>query len=327
MTIEEDVDIRRKEAAAWFARLNQRKVTTADVKNFSEWRRDPENARAFTRIEEMWDAVGTLAKNPEMAALKREAAAPPVAPKRRRPGAGRLVPIGVAGALTAAFAVSGFVWLNLRSVDYATGVGEQRTVQLEDGSTIILDTASSVSVRYTGSRRLITLTSGQAMFEVESDRRRPFVVQAGDTAVTALGTRFDVRRSGAGARVTLAEGRVEVLRQAQTNGRWSLRPGQQVTTSIQRPTVASANVVAATSWTVGRLTFENTPIAEAVAEMNRYSRIPIELRSDKISPILVSGVFNSTDTEGFVAALCDLYALEADRTVAGRIVLSPTAKN
>ena len=171
MTIEGDVDIRRKEAADWFALLNQRKVTTADVKNFSEWRRDPDNARAFSRVEAMWDAAGSLAKNPEMAAMTREAitSAPTSAPPRRRSTIGRLMPIGVVSALTLVFATSGFMWLSQRPADYATGVGEQRTIQLDDGSRIILDTASEVAVRYTGSQRLVTLTLGQAMFDVEGD--------------------------------------------------------------------------------------------------------------------------------------------------------------
>ena len=86
---------------------------------------------------------------------------------------------------------------------YAIAVGEQRTIQLEDGSRIILDTGSEVAVRFTGGRRSVTLNNGQAMFDVEGDPARPFIVDAGDTRVTAIGTRFDVRRSGTGARVIL----------------------------------------------------------------------------------------------------------------------------
>lgn len=100
MTIEGDADIRRREAADWFARLNQRTVTTGDVKGFSEWRRDPANAQAFGRVEALWDAAGTLAKDPEMASLTREAAglrppqtafddrSPPADRRPRRLGAG-----------------------------------------------------------------------------------------------------------------------------------------------------------------------------------------------------------------------------------------------
>lgn len=84
----------------------------------------------------------------------------------------------------------------------------------------------------------------------------------------------------------------------------------------------AANVPATTSWTVGRLTFEDTPISVAVAEVNRYSREPIELRDPRISEIRVSGVFNAGDIDGFVAALTDLYPLKATRGADGRIVLA-----
>lgn len=318
MTIEADADIRRKEAVEWFARLNQRKVTTADVRGFSDWRRDPENARAFQKVETMWEAAGALAGNPDMDALTAEAVRS--GKGRRRATSGLLVPLGVAGAV--AVCVVSVAWFQQRPASYATAIGEQRTVQLDDGSRIVLDTNSAVAVRYTRESRMVTLTSGQAMFEVEGDPGRPFIVAAGDTRVTALGTRFDVRRSGSGARVILVDGRVAVRQEVARSSGWSLEPGQQVTTSAERPRVIAANVPAATSWTVGRLTFENTPISVAVAEVNRYSREPIELRDPRISEIRVSGVFNAGDIDGFVAALTDLYPLEATRSPDGRIVLA-----
>ncbi len=324
MTNEGDADIRRREAADWFARLNQRRVTTADVKGFSEWRRDPANAQAFGRVEALWEAAGTLAKDSEMASLTREASGLRPPPKPRST-TGRLLPIGALGAMALVFGAAGFLWLSQQPARYATAVGEQRTIQLEDGSRITLDTASEVAVRFNDSRRSVTLATGQAMFDVEGDPGRPFVVAAGNTRVTAVGTRFDVRRSGSGARIVLVEGRVDVRRETASDGQWTLAPGQQVTTSTDRPTVAAANLPAATSWTTGRLTFESTPIGEAVAEMNRYSRAPIELRDERISSIQISGVFNTGDVDGFVAALSDLYALQATQADDGRIILTGPA--
>lgn len=321
MTIEAEADIRRKEAVEWFARLNQRKVTTADVRGFSAWRRDPANAHAFQKIEAMWDAAGALAGDPELAALTAEARRGSEAREKRRPS-GRLVSLGVAGAAAVAVCAFSLVWLQQRPETYATAVGEQRTVQLEDGSRITLDTNTRVAVRYTRGRRAVTLTSGQAMFDVEGDAARPFVVAAGDTRVTALGTRFDVRRSGAGARVILVDGQVAVRHDMDRPAQWSLTPGQQVVTSARQPRVMTTDVAAATSWTVGRLTFENTPISVAVAEVNRYSLEPIEVQDARVSEIRVSGVFNAGDIDGFVAALTDLYPLQASRSDDGRIVLS-----
>ncbi len=328
MTIEAEADIRRKEAAEWFSRLNQRKVTTADIKNFSDWRRDPENARAFSRLEAMWDAAGTLASTPGMAALTEDAAsrARQAPPRRRTSPSGRLIPLGAAGAIAVALAVGSWSWWSTQRPDtYDTAIGEQRTVRLEDGSRIILDTDSQVAVRFSGSERLVTLTSGRAMFEVQGDASRPFLVKAGDTEVTAIGTRFDVRRAGAGAQIVLVEGQVAVRQKASSRSAWTLAPGQQVTTSVERPAVVAVNVPAATSWTTGRLTFENTPIAVAVAEVNRYSPSPVELRDDRISTIRVSGVFDAGDVDAFVAALRDLYALEATRAPDGHLVLTGPA--
>lgn len=323
MTIEAEADIRRKEAADWFSKLNQRKVTTTDIKAFSDWRKDPENARAFSRLETMWDAAGALAHSPAMVGLAEDARdRADRARARRRIVSGRLVPLGVATALALAVGVGGLSWWSLRPDAYATAVGEQRTLRLEDGSRIVLDTNSRVTVRFTQSRRLVSLASGRAMFEVQGDPGRPFLVEAGDTEVVAVGTRFDVRRAGDGARVVLVEGRVDVRKPASARDAWTLAPGQTVTTSTPKPRVAAVNVPAETSWTVGRLTFESTPIAAAVAEVNRYTETPIELRDPRVSSVRVSGAFNAGDVDGFVAALHDLYDLQATRAADGRVILS-----
>lgn len=324
MTIEADADIRRKEAADWFARLNQRKVSTNDVKAFSAWRADPANAVAFERLEAMWDAAKTLGQTQEIAAFAAEArerrnnGSPP--PRQRLVGV--LKPATAIGAVILALGAGVVVWRVQQPTVYSTTVGEQRAVQLADGSRVIIDTDSRVSVRFTKGRRTVTLESGQAMFAVQGDANRPFMVRAGQTEVVALGTRFDVRRLGDGARVVLVEGRVAVRDAAAPDRRWSLAPGQQVVTAARSPRVAAVDVPAATSWTRGRLTFEGTPIAVAVAEVNRYTRQPIELRDEKISSIRVSGAFDAGDIEGFVAALQDLYPLEAQRAPDGHLILS-----
>ncbi|WP_420469935.1 FecR family protein [Brevundimonas sp. FT23042] len=325
MTTEADSEIRRREAADWFARLNQRKISTDDVKGFSVWRADPENARAFERLEAIWDAAETLGQDAEMAALTKDAvnrgrggAAPP----RPRRLVGLLKPVGVVGAFVLALGAGAIAWQAQQPRTYATAVGERRTIELADGSQVILDTDTRMSVRYHRDRRLVTLTAGQAMFDVQGDPSRPFRVQAGGTEVAALGTRFDVRRLGDGARVVLIEGRVAVTDETAPTRKWSLTPGQQIETTAQKPTVIPVNVAAATSWTSGRLTFDGTPIAVAVAEVNRYTRQPIQLRDASISTIRVSGVFNAGDIDGFVAALRDLYSLEVRRSDDGRVVLT-----
>jgi len=326
MTVDDDLDIRRQEAASWFTRLSQRRVSTADVKAFSIWRRDPDNARAYERVESVWAATNALADDPDISAVTAEAlgrAPPPV--RARAMVSGIWKPLGGVAVAVLAAAIVGLWTLN-RPLAYATAVGEQRTIRLEDGSRVTLDTESRIQVRLSDARRSVTLVSGQAFFDVAGNPGRPFVVTAGETRVTATGTRFDVRRMGDGARVTLVEGRVSVRETTRDAAGWSLNPGEQVVTAAPRPMVATVDIARETSWTTGRLIFKETPIRTAVAEINRYSDDKIDLQASHIADIPVSGVFDTGDAEGFIAALQDLYSVKAERRPDGTVTLSgPTA--
>lgn len=322
MTVDDDLDIRRQEAASWFTRLSQRRVSTADVKAFSAWRRDPCNARAYDRVESVWAATNALKGDPDISALTADALGRAPPPVRARAMVSRIwKPLG--GMTVAIIAVAAVgLWTLNRPATYATAVGEQRTVRLEDGSRVTLDTASRIQVSLREDRRSVTLLEGQAFFDVAGNPGRPFVVAAGDARITAIGTRFDVRRIGDGARVTLIEGRVSVRETARAGAAWSLDPGQQVVTDAPRPVVTTVDIAQETSWTMGRLIFKETPIRAAVAEINRYSETKIDLQASHIADIPVSGAFDTGDTDGFVAALQDLYAVSAQRRSDGTVILS-----
>lgn len=325
MTVEPDPEIRRQEAAAWFARLNQRKVTTQDVTAFSQWRRTPGNAAAYERMEALWAAAETLSVDPEIAALTARAKADATRSSRRPQRWSPL--LGPAGAALGALLVASLVglWMLNRPAVYETATGEQRSIRLSDGSQIKLDTASRVSVTMTDRARTVTLTDGQAYFSVARDTARPFVVRAGDTNVTAVGTRFDVRLYQAGARVVLVEGRVTVRKADAAKRSWSLLPGQQISTNARRPAVQLADAARATSWTHGRLTFHQTRLDEAIAEINRYSEDAIVLEAPAMAGIPVNGVFDTDDQSGFVAALVDLYGVTAITRADGTITLTASA--
>ncbi len=321
MTIDKEGDVRRQEAASWFARLGQKRVSTADIHDFFEWRKDPDNARAYARVEKAWNTSRALAEDPDIAALTAEALGQAPPRVRARHMVSRLWKPIAAGAMALAALGLISVWTLNRPHSYATGVGEQRSLRLADGSRVTLDTDSQVEVRLRANRRSVTLVSGQAFFNVEGDPARPFVVTAGDTTVTAVGTRFDVRRLGQGAKVTLIEGRVDVGISSTSKPAWSLTPGQQVVTARRSPEVRSVDAARETSWTTGRLIFAATPIGEAVAEVSRYSDRRIELKDAGIAQIPVSGAFDTGDTEAFIAALSDLYGVTASRRPDGVIIL------
>lgn len=317
MRVDGDLKVRRREAAEWFTRLGRRSVSVEDIKAFAEWRNDPRNDRAYQEVESLWEASKGLTADPEIQALTAAAGS-----RTERPGAERSPPWRSMGLMAAAtlLILSSGIWLLQRPSTYATSVGEQRTVRLEDGSELTLDTDTRVRVRSTARARSVTLVAGQAHFNVAKDPDRPFVVKAGETEVTALGTRFDVRRLGEGARITLVEGRVAV-RAAPAVPPVELRPGQQVATVARKPVVRQVDAQREIGWTVGRLTFESIPIRAAVEEVNRYTEAKVRLEAPGIQETAISGVFNAGDVEAFVSALAERYHLSIERLPDGSVVL------
>lgn len=311
-----------REAADWLARLGARPVSADTLAEFQAWRTAPENVAAYRRAEAIWRRSGELSNDAEITALVQATLARPR--PRRKKGVGRGAAIGgglaVIGAVALAF---GYHAWSSRMV-YATPIGELRTVSLADGSTVRLDTASRVRVRLSDDRRVVILESGQALFEVAHDATRPFVVEAGTTEVQALGTVFDVRREGpGGVRVTLVEGAVEVRERApEARQTHRLSAGQQWKRASGSTRPAAVDVAVATSWAEGRLRFRNTPLREAVAEVNRYLEDKIVLDAGAAEAVGVNGTFAIGDRNAFVSAASDLFGLQAREASDGSLHLS-----
>lgn len=316
----------RDEAARWYAKLNSTTVTTEALRAFRDWRRVKENAIAYADIEDFWQRIEVLKNDADI----KEAAEQALDPKKPAsplsgPGAKGLAIALLALGLAAAGA---YGWRAINGVTYSTGVGEQRTLRLADGSKVQLDTDSKLRVRISGVERQIELARGQAFFSVARDASRPFVVEAGDTKIRALGTRFDVRRRAGDVQVVLTEGKVRVdgRKEGQPSA-WILAPGDTITVGKKTPSPAirRADVEAATSWTQGRLTFQDQPLASAIAEVNRYSSEKIVLTDPSQAKARVSGSFEAGDTEAFLTAITDLYGLRITARNPREIRLEPAA--
>ncbi len=311
------------EAAEWHSRLGVRSVSTQTLEEFFAWRSKPANAEAYRRVEKVWAASGRLSGDPQMHDVLTEI-------MDRKPAFGMRERIrgslyGVVGVLAAvALAFGAWAWMDSRSV-YSTGVGEQRLLQLTDGSTVRLDTATRVRVQLSGDERRIILEEGQALFTVAHDRARPFIVSAGSTDVTAVGTVFDVRRSDDDVRVTLVSGAVDVVRRADAQPA-RMSPGQQARVSAQRLTTRAVDARTETSWTVGRLVFEDTPLRTAVYEVNRYLDDPIVLEGGDLGEVPVNGVFRTGDRDAFASATSEGLDLSMRDRSDGALILSRRTK-
>lgn len=312
-----------REAAEWFARLGATSVPTETLHAFFAWRAAPENAAAYRRIEDQWERMGRLRGDPEIDAMmdaigRARPSRPARTPARtpfRRPVFGAVLALLVAGAGVGAW------WTLSRPPIYATEVGEQRTIQLADGSSVRLDTDSRIRVRLSGEARRIDLLEGQVLFDVAHDAARPFVVSADETTVTALGTVFDVRRIGPDVRVVLVEGRVRV--DDPRGGRTVLAPSQAATVTPQGAEARAVNAATATSWAEGRLVFSGTPLREAAAEVNRYLTDKVILDAPGVADTPISGAFRVGDRGAFVSAASEVFALEAQPQPGGAVKLVP----
>lgn len=310
------------EAAAWHTRLGSRSVTTAAIEEFYDWRSDPVNAEAYRKVETLWVKAKALEGQPDIQSAVAEALA-----RKRRPSRS-IVWVGAVTATTGlAMALAGAsLWLDSRNA-YSTDVGETRVVQLADGSTVRLDTGSSIKVAYRRAERLVTLEGGRAHFDVAHDIQRPFVVRSGETQVRAVGTVFDVQRSGATITVSMVSGLVEVTgAEIPAANPQRLSGGEQVRISPKGRQTLRINAAEATSWTEGRLVFRDTPLSQAVTEVNRYLTQKVVLAPGTPETVLVSGVFRTGDRAAFVSAASELFALTPHPDADGSVRLTADKK-
>ncbi|MBY6310998.1 FecR family protein [Alcaligenes faecalis] len=192
------------------------------------------------------------------------------------------------------------------ALSYTTAFGEQKTVTLPDGSEVHMNVSTELVLHYQAHRRQLTLLRGEAMFAVQSDKNRPFIVDAGKVQVEVTGTVFNVRRHAQGnVEVAVTEGSVQV-----SSGPWwnrqraSLTPGMLAQGSEEQAwSVQRTDVAARTAWRQGKVVFRDQTLDEVVQEMNRYLPEPIELMDEKLKRLRMAGVFNIEDAQGFLLAL------------------------
>ncbi len=306
-----------EEAADWFARKRSGKMTPEELQELHVWLgRSPDHAAAYQEVAGAWDVAGAVRSDPEILGVREQA-------RRARPRGWRAA---VSGGIAAALAVAviggwsmlgtaGYVpapiFLTGGEQTFRTGVGQTATVRLRDGSVVTLDTDSVVRARETEDRRSLRLTRGQAFFKVAHDKTRPFTVAAGGKLVTATGTAFSVRLQDKAVEVTLVEGHVRVeeatapVQIARTAPRFTeatdMNAGSKLVAAEDRNwTLDKVDPDKATSWLDGQLIFEDRPLAEAAAELNRYSAKKIVIRDPAIAGAKIVSVVKAGDVDGFV---------------------------
>lgn len=335
---------RQTAAAQWALQHISRTENDPTDAEFTEWLdRDPANAAAYFSALEALDAVARNAGEPEVLALRHAALA------ARGSGRGRLAIAG-GGAMAAAAAAAALLFAlapgtplapvappasqqlaqrkAAQSGVFRTGIGERAAIDLPDGSIVTLDTDSEIRIAYSHKARAIYLVSGQALFDVAHGWPQPFQVFAKGQRITAVGTVFNVRIEGPAVRISMVEGIVRLRREARMQGplgptELTLTAGEAALASPDNaPTIErSANVRSMTSWKGGVLVFNDTPLLDAVAEINRYTTQPIAIADAGVAAYRVNGVFKTSDPEHFAQAMAEVLPIEIVRAPDGAATL------
>ena len=327
------------EAADWYARLRAPDVSELDAARFRAWLAgDPKRRREFEAIDTFWEDLKGIEHSAEVAATRAA-----IATRRARSsahGSPARRTFFWAAAAAILLVIGTALWMGERQKDfYETAVGEQRTVPLADGSVVTLNTATTIRLHFSGRRRDVELIAGQANFEVAKDPSRPFVVTAGNRAVRAVGTQFDVYKSADQVTVTLIEGKVAVtpagapepvgpIPAASTPTAGSdeiiLNAGEQISYGgkVARVRPTKADLPRVEAWRARKLDFSDTPLTEAIAEANRYSTTQIVLNAPDLNTSRISGTFEAGKNELFVEGLQTYFGLDAQHS-GDQIVLTP----
>jgi transmembrane sensor len=307
-------------------------MTPEDAAALRLWRaRSSLHEAAFVRAKRVWnkiDASGRAIFEPgedftgELDAFG----------ARRRVVNRRVLLGGGAAALAAASAYAVIhpplgLWLSLaeRMADFRTSTGEQREVTFAGDVAINMNTQTSLAIRPVASAEdRIELIVGEASFAAPERTVRPLVVLAADGRMMAQSGRFDVRYTLGGDRapvsVTCFAGAVRIEHGADVA---QLEPGQRVSYDLAGlGQISAIDAQVASEWQRGIIEFRDTPLVEAVEEINRYRPGRIVVMNAALGQKQLSGRFRIDQMNQILVQLERAFGAKLQHLPAGVVLLS-----
>jgi len=329
------------QASLWIARMD-RELTSAEQQELAQWLAASEQHRSVLfEMAELWDKMDSLAR---LADLFQAPAKPTRQPRFYGAIAASVALLAVVIGWNLAPQVPGQLLALLpfqeQVVDgvYETAVGEHSNVNLPDGSQLVLNTNSRVTVKYSDDHRLFLLERGEINIEVAHDKDRPLSVMAGNKVVQAVGTAFNVRlQTDNQVALLVTDGKVLVAQKTvqQTIDKivaerlpasaLAVSKGEKIMLGAERETIAKVDdneIVAKLSWRQGNLVFRGETLEEALVEINRYTSVQFEVADESIKQERIAGLFKAGDVDGLLAALEQNFNIHNQRMGNNKIRLS-----
>lgn len=285
-------------AAQWFAKA-QEGMSAFEHKAFEQWLHvNPEHAKTYAKFERVWQELDGL--SPLQNACQ----------KKEKKAWWAYVCV----AAVACFCIGLFQWHAwTHRLEFAqtfqTPIGTMQEFALSDGTTLFLDTDTHVSVSYYAHERKVMLYKGQVLLHVKKQSQRPLFVDAKNVRIEVTGTRFEVRSLEEDVRVSVEEGSVDVSYKRLEDETYlklaSLKAHEQLSldergfvkehTLLHNPSIAP--------WKMGRLVFHKTPLSDIVKEFERYGVTPVEIKSEYVGQMTLSGSFEIARFSSFMELL------------------------
>jgi transmembrane sensor len=299
-------------AIAWVVRMERSDANSSDEAELARWiEADSRRRGAYVRARAAMVLVDR--------ATVPQAAAPVSGiedSRADRPSTQRRFIIGAGIAASVSAVMLGFALRPTREQHFTTELGEIKRMPLDDGSVMVLNTASRVSTRLEQNRRLVGLEEGEGWFHVAKDNDRPFIVTAGFASIQALGTAFSVRRRRERIDLLVTEGMVELSSQVGNISKVQLPAGTNTTVTVagvlRTKHVSADDLMRSLAWQNGRISVNGETLEAAAEEFNRYNRVKIVVDPELAGETVV-GLFDLNDPTAFARSAAATFAADITR--------------
>lgn len=300
------------EAVQWLIELQAQEVSPQVLEQWRRWRaQHSDHDRAWRRIEAVNGSLRGLA-SPLQAALAHATLTPKRSNARRQ----------AIKALAALIFMGGGAWVvqdqtpwRQWTAQHRTRIGERNTLELDDGSQLVMNTDSAIDVMFSSTERRLRLLAGEVLVTTARDplaASRPFLIETAEGEAQALGTRYSVRQMPGATLVAVYEARVAVRPRRGAGQAVVMHAGQQTRFTLNAIDTPWRADEADSAWSQGMIVARGMRLSEFVAELGRYSPFPIRC-APSVAELRVSGSYPLSDIGQVLDTISALLGLEVER--------------